>query len=203
MTTATTKLQMKAGTGKVVIDPAHDLLRVEGHPLDPIFSPKNVAVIGATERQGSVGRTVLWNLLSSPFGGTVYPINTNRPSVLGIRAYRDIRTLPEKPDLIVVTTPAPTVPALIQEAVELGVPAGIVISAGFQGARRSRPRTGAADRGDHPGEDAYHRPQLLGSDESHWRPERHFRQRHGAAGQRGFHQPERSALHRGAGLEFA
>ncbi|MGO9211618.1 MAG: acetate--CoA ligase family protein, partial [Terriglobales bacterium] len=127
-----TKIQAKVGAGKIVIDPAHDLLRDEGHPLEPIFSPKNVAVIGATERQGSVGRTVLWNLLSSPFGGTVYPINPNRPSVLGIRAYKDMRELPEKPDLIVVTTPAPTVPAIIQEAVELGVPTGIVISAGFK-----------------------------------------------------------------------
>jgi acetyltransferase len=128
----TAKLQSKVGAGKIVLDPAHDLLREETHPLDPIFSPKNVAVIGATERQGSVGRTVLWNMLSSPFGGTVYPINTNRPSVLGIRAYRDIRELPEKPDLIVVTTPAATVPAIIHQAVELGVPAGIVISAGFK-----------------------------------------------------------------------
>jgi acetyltransferase len=126
------KVQAKVGAGKMVIDPAHDLLREEGHPLEPIFSPKNVAVIGATERQGSVGRTVLWNLLSSPFGGTVYPINTNRPSVLGIRAYKDMRELPEKPDLIVVTTPAPSVPGIIQEAVELGVPTGIVISAGFK-----------------------------------------------------------------------
>ncbi len=132
MTMLTTKLQSKVGAGKIVLDPAHDLLREEGHPLDSIFSPKNVAVIGATERQGSVGRTVLWNLLSSPFGGTVYPINTNRPSVLGIRAYKDIREVPEKPDLIVVTTPAPSVPGIIQEAVDLGVPTGIVISAGFK-----------------------------------------------------------------------
>jgi acetyltransferase len=132
MTTLTAKLPSKMGAGKVVIDPAHDLLRMESHPLDHIFSPKNVALIGATERQGSVGRTVLWNLLSSPFGGTVYPINPNRPSVLGIRAYRDLRELPEKPDLIVVTTPAATVPAIIREGVEVGVPAGIVISAGFK-----------------------------------------------------------------------
>jgi len=132
MTTLTAKAQPKAGAGKIVIDPAHDLLREERHPLDSIFSPKNVAVIGATERQGSVGRSVLWNLLSSPFGGTVYPINPNRPNVLGIRAYKDIRELPEKPDLIVVTTPAPSVPGIIQEAVELGVPTGIVISAGFK-----------------------------------------------------------------------
>jgi len=132
MTMLASKLQSKMGAGKIVLDPAHDLLREETHPLDPIFSPKNVAVIGATERRGSVGRTVLWNMLSSPFGGTVYPINTNRPSVLGIRAYRDIREMPEKPDLVVVTTPAATVPAIIREAVELGVPAGIVISAGFK-----------------------------------------------------------------------
>ncbi len=132
MTTLTAKLQPKMGGSKIILDPAHDLLRVEGHPLDPIFSPKNVAVIGATERQGSVGRSVLWNLLSSPFGGTVYPINTNRPSVLGIRAYPDIRELPEKPDLVVVTTPAATVPGIIRQAVELEVPAGIVISAGFK-----------------------------------------------------------------------
>ena len=132
MSTAVSKLPGKTANGKAILDPAHDLLREEGHPLDPIFSPKSVAVIGATERQGSVGRTVLWNLLSSPFGGTVYPINPNRPSVLGIRAYRDIRELPEKPDLVVVTTPAPSVPGVIREAVELGVPAGIVISAGFK-----------------------------------------------------------------------
>ena len=132
MTMLSAKLQSKMGAGKIILDPAHDLLREEAHPLDPIFSPKNVAVVGATERQGSVGRTVLWNLLSSPFGGTVYPINPNRPSVLGIRAYRDLREVPETPDLVVVTTPAPSVPALIREAVELGVPAGIVISAGFK-----------------------------------------------------------------------
>jgi acetyltransferase len=122
----------KSGAGKVLVDPAHDVLRIEGHPLDPIFWPKTVAVIGATERQGSVGRSVLWNLLRSPFGGTVYPVNPNRPSVLGIRAYRDLREMPEKPDLVVVTTPAVTVPGILRQAVELGVPTGIVISAGFK-----------------------------------------------------------------------
>ena len=52
-------------------------------PLDVFFSPKTVAVIGATENADSVGRTVLWNLVTSPFGGTVYPVNPKRPSVLG------------------------------------------------------------------------------------------------------------------------
>src|SRR6476620_6936665 len=102
-------------------DLAHDVLRQERQPLDVIFAPRSVAVIGATETEGAVGRTVLWNLISSPFGGTVYPVNPKRPSVLGIKAYPSIKALPEKVDLIVVCTPAPTVPAIIQEAVACGV----------------------------------------------------------------------------------
>ncbi|MDT8067493.1 MAG: bifunctional acetate--CoA ligase family protein/GNAT family N-acetyltransferase [Terriglobia bacterium] len=111
---------------------SHDILRTEGHPLDPIFVPKSVALVGASERAGSVGRNVLWNLVSSPFGGTLYPVNPKRPNVLGIRSYPSLKDLPEIPDLVVVTTPAETVPALMQEAVELGIPGGIVISAGFK-----------------------------------------------------------------------
>jgi acetyltransferase len=49
-------------------------------PLDVFFRPKSVAVIGATETPGSVGRTLLWNLVTSPFGGTVYPVNPKRPA---------------------------------------------------------------------------------------------------------------------------
>src|SRR5439155_3687312 len=64
------------------------------HPLDVIFKPRNVAVIGATETTHSVGRTVLWNLVSNPFGGTVYPVNPKRPSVLGIKAYSNRAAVP-------------------------------------------------------------------------------------------------------------
>src|SRR4051812_3717206 len=60
-------------------DLAHDVLRQERQPLEFLFAPKNVAVIGATETANSVGRTVLWNLVSNPFGGTVYPVNLKRP----------------------------------------------------------------------------------------------------------------------------
>ena len=117
---------------KLAIDPAHDLLRAERRPLDNIFSPKSIAVIGASEREGSVGRQVLWNLLSTPFGGTVYPVNPKRSSILGIRAYKDIDAIPEQVDLAVITTPAGSVPALIDECVRAEVPAAIVISAGFK-----------------------------------------------------------------------
>jgi acetyltransferase len=118
--------------GKGQIDPAHDVLRPDVHPLDPIFKPQSVALIGASERAGSVGRNVLWNLLSSPFGGTLYPVNPKRSNILGIRTYPSLTELPEVVDLVVLTTPAESVPELIKEAVGLGIPAAIVISAGFK-----------------------------------------------------------------------
>src|SRR5688500_5697865 len=113
-------------------DPAHDLLRDLRHPLDPIFSPTNVAVIGATETPNSVGRTLLWNLIQSPFGGTVFPVNPKRPSVLGIKAYPNIGAVPEKVDLAVVVTPAAAVPQVIGECADAGVKGAIIISAGFK-----------------------------------------------------------------------
>jgi len=104
--------------------------------LDVFFKPKSVAVIGATEREGHVGRSVLWNLISSPFGGTVYPVNAKRASILGIRAYPDVASLPEPPELAVVVTPAETVPGVIQECARAGVRGAVVISAGFREAGR-------------------------------------------------------------------
>lgn len=114
-------------------DPAHNVLRYEERqPLDAIFKPKNVAIVGATEKAGSVGRTLLWNLISNPFGGTVFPINPKRSSVLGIKAYPNIAAVPEPVDLAVIATPAPTVPGVIGECVDAGVEGAIIISAGFK-----------------------------------------------------------------------
>src|SRR5580658_5350017 len=100
--------------------------------LEVFFKPKQVAVIGATETKGSVGRTILWNLISNPFGGVVFPVNPNRPSVLGIKAYPNISAVPQKVDLAVIVTPAPMVPALVDECVAAGVKGIIIISAGFK-----------------------------------------------------------------------
>jgi acetyltransferase len=118
--------------GRVISSPVHDVLRTQSHPLDPIFKPKSVALVGASERPGSVGRNVLWNLLSSPFGGTILPVNPKRSNILGVRTYASVRELPEVPDLVVITTPAASVPGLLRESVEFGVPGGVVISAGFK-----------------------------------------------------------------------
>jgi acetyltransferase len=113
-------------------DPAHDVLHYGRHALDSIFAPKSVAVVGATETPNTVGRTIVWNLISSSFGGTIYPVNPKRPSVLGIKAYPSLSAIPEVVDLIVVVTPAVSAPAIIKEAVDLGIKSAIIISAGFK-----------------------------------------------------------------------
>jgi acetyltransferase len=119
-------------TASVRPDLAHDLLRQERGPLDVFFAPKTVAVVGATEAAGSVGRTILWNLISSPFGGTVFPVNPKRPSVLGIKAYPTLADVPAKLDLAVIVTPATAVPGIVGQCADLGIPGAVIISAGFR-----------------------------------------------------------------------
>jgi len=111
-------------------DRAHDVLRAEKHPLDAIFHPKSVALVGASDRQGSIGRAVLWSLVRNPFGGTVYPVSDKHASVLGIRAYKRVSEIPEAVDLAVIATPANTVPGVISECVDAELRGAIVISAG-------------------------------------------------------------------------
>ncbi len=100
--------------------------------LDSMFSPKSVAVIGATDREGSVGRTVLERLRIPAFRGGIFPVNPNHADVLGLRAYDRIGDVPEKVDLAVIVTPAKTVPGIVGECVDAGVRAAVVISAGFK-----------------------------------------------------------------------
>src|SRR5262245_19380321 len=97
------------------LESAHALLRAPPEPLDVFFRPFFVPVIGPTENPGSVGRTTFWNLLQTPFGGTVFPVNPKRSNILGIKAYKTLREVPAQVDLAVVVTPAPSVPAVIRE----------------------------------------------------------------------------------------
>jgi acetyltransferase len=119
-------------TFRQIPDPAHDVLRYEHQPLGAIFAPKNVAVIGATEKPDSVGRTLLWNLISHPFGGTVFPVNPKRSSILGIKAYPNIAAVPEPVDLAIIAIPASGVPAAIGECADARVKGAIILSAGFK-----------------------------------------------------------------------
>ncbi len=116
----------------VQTDKSQDVFRYEHHPLDAIFKPRSVAVIGATDRPESVGRAILANLLKSPFGGTVYPVNLKRSAVLGVKAYPNIAAIEEQVDLAVVVVPAKITPQIIRECVDAGIRGAIIISAGFK-----------------------------------------------------------------------
>ncbi len=125
------------GTGSVRPVPPrtgleNDIMRHQSQPMDVFFSPRTVAVLGAAESAGSIGRTVLWNLVTNPFGGTVFPINPECSSVLGVKAYPRISEAPEKVDLAVLATPPETVPDLISECVDSGVKGAIILTAGFK-----------------------------------------------------------------------
>lgn len=115
-----------------VQDKSHDVLRSETRPLDALFKPGSVALIGATEREGSVGHALLSNLLIPAFQGKIYPINPHHSTVLGLAAYPSIGDIPEAVDLAVIATPAATVPAMVGDCVSAGVKSAIVISAGFR-----------------------------------------------------------------------
>lgn len=113
------------------VDPSLTFFHRMEKGLDELFSPRSVAVIGATENPGSVGRTVMVNLTAS-FRGAIYPVNPKRESVLGVKAYPTLAALPETPDLAVVVTPAKTVSQIISDCVDRGVPSAVIISAGFK-----------------------------------------------------------------------
>jgi acetyltransferase len=100
--------------------------------LDSMFSPQSVAVIGATERKDSVGRTVLERLRTPAFRARIYPVNPKHTSVLGMPSYPTIGDVPENVELAVIVTPAMTVPGVVGECVDAGVRSAVVISAGFK-----------------------------------------------------------------------
>jgi acetyltransferase len=101
------------------------------HPFDVFFAPRSVAVIGASERPASVGRTIFWNLISNPFGGMVHAVNPKRRHVLGIPAHASVRDIPDPPDLAIIITPALTVTDALDDCIAAGVKAVIIVSAVF------------------------------------------------------------------------
>jgi acetyltransferase len=111
---------------------AHDVLGWQRQSLQGLFAPASVALIGASEKPGSVGQALLANLAGGPFGERFYPVNPKHPKMAGLKAYKALAELPETPDLVVLATPAPGIPALIQQAADKGVKNAIIISAGFK-----------------------------------------------------------------------
>ncbi len=99
--------------------------------LDAVFHPKSVALIGASNRPGSVGHVVARNLLSGGFDGPIMPVNPAHPSVAGMLAYPDVASLPMTPDLAVICTPPKTVPGIVADLGKRGTKGAVVITAGF------------------------------------------------------------------------
>ncbi|MEM7130323.1 MAG: GNAT family N-acetyltransferase [Chloroflexota bacterium] len=104
---------------------------IRTHALEHIFEPKRVAVIGASERPGSVGRSLMINLLNSPFDGEVIPVNLRRTKVMGIPAPSRIKELGHAVDLAIIATPAKTVARIVEECASADAKGAIIISAGF------------------------------------------------------------------------
>jgi acetyltransferase len=109
--------------------------------LRQLFAPKSVALVGATERPGSVGATMLRNLREGGFAGQLYPVNPKYDSIAGLRAWPDVASLPSAPELAIICTPPATVPAIVRALGELGTRAAVVMSAGMATARDQRGRS--------------------------------------------------------------
>lgn len=99
--------------------------------LSPFFRPGSVAVIGASRDPESIGGIIFRNLIQAGFHGPVYPVNPQARAISGVRAYPSVRDLPEPPDLALVAVPAPEVPQVVQDCIDTGVRALVVITAGF------------------------------------------------------------------------
>jgi len=101
------------------------------HHLKPLFSPKSVAVFGASDRIDSVGQIVFQNMLQGGYKGRLYPINPNHPEIQGCKAYASIAQILEPVELAVIATPADSVPDIIEQCGKRNVKAAIIMAAGF------------------------------------------------------------------------
>jgi len=99
--------------------------------LDKLFSPRSVAVVGASPRETSAGRAVLANLRQGGFEGSIQVVNPRYDEIEGIRSLKSFGELPEVPDLVVIAVPPQAVPAIVAAAGEKGTATGIIITAGL------------------------------------------------------------------------
>ena len=105
---------------------------LERNPLEHFFKPQSVAVIGAKDDPDTVGATLMKNLSESTFDGKIYPVNPKRKEVMGKKCFASIKEVPGPVDLVLIVTPAPTVPSVIQQCVDAKAHTAIIISAGFK-----------------------------------------------------------------------
>jgi len=101
------------------------------HSLDPILSPRTVAIVGASRRRDTLGWVLIHNLVRAGFEGTLYPVNPKASSIHSLRCYPSLAAIPEPIDLAVILVPRDAVAGVIDECIALGVRGIVVITAGF------------------------------------------------------------------------
>lgn len=106
---------------------------MDKHPeLAALLRPRSVAVVGASERRGTIGAEILHNLLRVGFRGPVWPVHPTAISVQSVRAWRDVREIPDPVDLAVVVVPQAQVLSVVEACLEKGVKGLLIITAGFK-----------------------------------------------------------------------
>ncbi|MCU0959485.1 MAG: acetate--CoA ligase family protein [Pirellulaceae bacterium] len=100
--------------------------------LSPFFSPRSIAVVGASRKEGSVGHALVRNLIYGGYTGVIYPINPKAKGIQGIPCFPDLSAIGDPPDLVVVVVPAPFVERVVLQAADMGTRNVLVISAGFK-----------------------------------------------------------------------
>lgn len=100
--------------------------------LDPFIFPKSVAVLGASNKEGTVGNAIIKNIVAGNYTGALYPVNPSSKEVLGLKCYPNILDLDDTIDLAIIITPGKTIPKVMQECGKKGVKGALIISAGFK-----------------------------------------------------------------------
>jgi len=100
--------------------------------LDKIFKPKSIAVVGASDKEGSAGYRIFRNLIGSGYNGVAYPVNPTKESVQGVQAYPTVDKLPKIVDLAIIATPSKVVLDVVEQCGKKGIIGILIISAGFK-----------------------------------------------------------------------
>src|SRR5690606_26101531 len=106
--------------------------RSRGPEIAPILEPESIALVGASDRPGSLGTVVLRNLLDAGFAGEIYPVNPKHKSVQGRRCYARVGDIGRPVDLALIVAPARVVPGVLRECGAAGIRAAVILSGGFR-----------------------------------------------------------------------
>ena len=100
--------------------------------LENFFNPQSVAIVGASHTKGKVGYEILKNMIDAGYPGNIFPVNPKPHPIEGLECYPDLKSIGQKPDLVIIIVPAKIVPSIIQQCADVGAQSVIIITAGFK-----------------------------------------------------------------------